>query len=163
MPIYNHYEYMQSVARRLRPLADLGNHFFYSPGWNSLVALFSRLNDMNYPCLIADYDESSQMIDRGSDNILERTYYNAYIVDGAQPGDVESVIKAKANARLLAEQVVGRMVEDQRVGYPGLEHLEIDSIRIDTLGVVGDSGWGVAISFSVLRPTVARIDRSLWL
>lgn len=159
---YNHWAYMRALAQRLKPLQGEG-HYTECADFHALVSLLAQFNELRFPCLVADYDAAAAVVDRGSDNVLERTLYGCYLLcQGATP-DEASVRAAMVQARELSTQVMLALMRDHRDAREGLQHLEVNSFRIEPLGAVGDSGYGVALSFTVLEPSTAVYNPNLWM
>ncbi len=162
MQEYNHHEYMRSLASRLQATKEVG-HFLAASGVRGQDALFASVNTLRYPCLVADQDEAVSLIDRGSDNLLDRQLYEVYALSQIEAGDNGSVLRGMREARGIINQVVARLVIDAHRGLHGLRLLERDSIVVVHMGkMLGDACYGVGLAFSVLSSTEFRIDESQW-
>ena len=114
------------------------------------------------PIIVADYDQSCRIVDRGGDGLLEQRHYTAYVLCKGSSTRPEEKRRAMAQSRALADQLAARLIAHFYRGESGLRHLQADMIEVLDIGATGDQFQGVALRYSILRPRAARIDQSFW-
>lgn len=144
--MYDHFEYMRLLAGRVPQIRT----YLPSTDWSHLTQLLASLNQVQTPCLVADYDYAAQLVDRGSDNLILRTRYSAMILLAAAPGNGDDALRAQAQARGIADRMLALILRDRAQGLHGLAHLEVPSIRIETLPPVADHALGIGITYTIL-------------
>lgn len=150
-----------ALAATLPEFQPPERHLHRSTDWASLTTLFARLQQLEYPCLVADHAYGAQIIDRGADSLLQRQAWGLYLLERALPAEDAEATHARATARALADRLLAAIVAECRAsrGHPPdlpttspLARVELDSLRIAPLGPVADFAYGIAIDFTTLGP-----------
>lgn len=150
-----------ALAAALPEFQPPERHLHRSTDWASLTTLFARLQQLEYPCLVADHAYGAQIIDRGADSLLQRQAWGLYLLERALPAEDAEATHARATARALADRLLAAIVAECRAtrGHPPeepatspLARVELDSLRIAPLGPVADFAYGIAIDFTTLSP-----------
>lgn len=162
---YDHYGYLISIADRLRPLQPGGAaaHPVQAGGLKDIISIMSgTLLSHDLPLIVADYNEGATFIDNGSDNLICLVTYTVYIFYPADPADIRTIARAKKESKALANQIVARLKRDHGLQQFGLDHLVLDSIEIQHVGLTGDRLYGVALRYDIIQPSPARFNPALW-
>lgn len=150
-----------ALAAALPEFQPPERHLHRSTDWASLTTLFARLQQLEYPCLVADHAYGAQIVDRGSDSLLQRQAWGLYLLERALPAEDSEATHARASTRALADRLLAAIVAECRAtrGHPPdqpatspLARVELDSLRIAPLGPVADFAYGIAIDFTTLGP-----------
>ena len=150
-----------ALAATLPEFQPPERHLHRSTDWASLTTLLARLQQLEYPCLVADHAYGAQIIDRGADSLLQRQAWGLYLLERALPAEDGEATHARATARALADRLLAAIVAECRAsrGHPPdlpttspLARVELDSLRIAPLGPVADFAYGIAIDFTTLGP-----------
>ena len=150
-----------ALAAALPEFQPPERHLHRSTDWASLTTLFARLQQLEYPCLVADHAYGAQIVDRGSDSLLQRQAWGLYLLERALPAEDSEATHARASTRALADRLLAAIVAECRAtrGHPPdqpatspLARVELDSLRIAPLGPGADFAYGIAIDFTTLGP-----------
>lgn len=150
-----------ALAAALPEFQPPERHLHRSTDWASLTTLFARLQQLEYPCLVADHAYGAQIVDRGFDSLLQRQAWGLYLLERALPAEDSEATHARASTRALADRLLAAIVAECRAtrGHPPdqpatspLARVELDSLRIAPLGPVADFAYGIAIDFTTLGP-----------
>ena len=87
-----------ALAATLPEFQPPERHLHRSTDWASLTTLFARLQQLEYPCLVADHAYGAQIIDRGADSLLQRQAWGLYLLERALPAEDGEATHARATA-----------------------------------------------------------------
>jgi hypothetical protein len=165
--LYNHLTYMESIAENLRDIAHstAKPRFFKSTGLASLDGLLANLSVANLPCLIAEDGCDERLSDNQSDNILGHPFYTFYILYKASPGNDTEIMEGRSKAKATAKKVLSRMRRDAHEPNLelGIDILDLSSVRIQGVGPLGDSGYGVMVTFTMQQDADIVYDTNDWM
>jgi hypothetical protein len=168
---YNHITYMQAIAENIRDIAHTPKkpRFFTSTGISSLEGVFSNLNSLTFPCLIAEDNCDSRLADNLSDSIREHPFFTFYVLYQASAGNDEEILKARSDAKTTARKILSRMLRDAKYldwdheMSVGLRIMDFSSVRIQGVGPLGDTGHGVMVTFTLQQEADIDYDTNDWL
>lgn len=161
-PKYDHTDYIGGLASELTATRGEG-HFYGAKDAQGGLTIFEHLRDLVYPCLIADDEPAIRWVDSGGDGLMERRIYTVYALAQADPVDAGSVFRARQEAEGIARQIAARVLHDFNHGtYPPLRYLERGSLQLESLGPLAEWAWGLSLSYTLLEPNGAFLDREQW-
>jgi hypothetical protein len=161
---YNHIDYMEDVATKLVDILHTPTkpRYFKSTGLASLDGLLANIGKAVLPALVAEDQCDLNLIDNTSDNILARPYYAFYVLYPASPNDDNKIFDARKKALATAKKVVAKMRNDYRYGNYGLINLEVGSFRFMGVGPLGDCGYGVMVTFTIIEDSDTAYNETDW-
>jgi len=162
---YNHIEYMEAIATILKDIAHTSDElrFFKSTSLASMDGLLAHIGVAKLPALIAEDQSDSGFIDNTSNNILDRAFYSFYVLYPASPGDDSKIFEARDNAKATAKKIISKMRKDAAEWNYGLKDLEVSSFRFMGIGPLGDCGYGVMVSFTIIEDSDTDYNDDDWI
>lgn len=168
MEEYNHITYMESIAEQLRDIAHTSKRqrFFKSTGIASLEGVFANLNNLNFPCIIAEDNCDSRLNDNLSDSIREFPFFTFYVLYQASAGNDDEILEARKQARSTANKILSRMLRDansEEIGNElGIRIMDFSSVRMQGVGPLGDNGHGVMVTFTLQQEAPIDYNTNDW-
>jgi hypothetical protein len=154
---YDHFSYMENIARTLRAIRHGHNdrRFFRCSSPEALEELLSNYNDLppDVPILVAVDDLTESFSEPDQDAIFSAPEYGFLVLQHVETGNDEDLFAKRAYCRALAKKIVAKMLRDScSQTHPlGNDRLSRSSIVIDSQGPFGDNYHGVLVWFSLQR------------
>ena len=157
--IYDHFEYAEQVARRLRRIGHTPERprFFRAFGLEDLFTFEDKLSSVSGFVLIAVNGYESDSSDNRADGLTDTCQY-AYIVARNTVGDrPETIQSAFEESRRLCKQIRNLLLLDDR-----LRGILRRDTQINGIGPIGDNFYGCMLSISVEEPEGYGLDGEEW-
>lgn len=163
--MYNHFQYCEDLARRLKAIAhaDSDCHYFRATEQTELREFEDNLSSAHGMIMIAIDGKDSGFQFRNSDSLMEQPAYIIIIAKQALASDSDTVFAAQEESKAVMMQVISRMLNDARVYKHGCDLVDPDSFRIGGFGPIGDLFYGVILWFSLDEGVNFEIKPEMWL
>jgi hypothetical protein len=130
MQPYNHFEYGETLAQKLKAIAhtDSEQHYYRATEMEDLQELNARLSGARGMILVAIDGCNSDFGWENSDSLMERPQY-FFVVAKATPGnDTAQIFTSQSECKAVALQIIARMMQDGNSYKPQspLQFLEPD-------------------------------------
>lgn len=161
---YNHFEYGEKLARKLIPIGhtDEDEHYLPSDEVEEIFDLNSRMSDLAGMVLVAIDGHNSDFLYPGDDKLVEIPQFFFAIVNSTDSSDINTIHSAKTRCKVVAVQIIARMITDHNLNSEGLEMLDISSFTIRGIGPIGDNFYGVILSFTMNGATGYALNPEMW-
>ena len=156
---YNHFDYMEQVARQLKPVGHTDAHRRYltAYGLEDLYNIDDRLSDLRDYVLIAVDGYESDMTMNGADGLTDVRQYGVIICHHTQTDRTETIDNAFQECSKLCLQVRNRLLCDAALRpYLGAEW------QLNGIGPIGDGFYGCLLSFSMADFADYNVNPELW-
>jgi len=160
---YKHFEYCESLARRLKPVGHTDDdcHFFRATEQSSLTELERNISAAHGMILIA-IDGKFSGFDYQPDSLIEKPLYGIVIARQTDSTDIDTVFQAQDETKALAMQVISRMMCDARDYRNGCEFIDPGSFLVEGFGPIAGNFYGVILSFSTESGIEYKVDPEMW-
>lgn len=164
MDRYNHFEYCEKLARKLKPIqhTDETRRFFKATEQDELSDLEQRLSDTDGVLLIAIDGVESAYDWKDSDSLMKRPSYKVAIVEQTTSGDTQSIFNAQEHCKKIGEQVIAYMMNDYHDYVKGMDLLLPSSFQMKGFGPIGNNYYGILMSYTFDQGVNYEIDPELW-
>lgn len=164
MELYNHFKYGEQLATRLKAIHHTKDepHFFPAIEEEEFDSLENRISVQKGFTLIA-IDGSNADYQWQPDNMTERPQYFFVIITNTNSNRTETIHQAQESCRLIAHQIIARMIYDSKEYMYGLSTIDLNSILVRGVGPLLDNFYGVLIGFNVLNSFNFEINPDYWL
>lgn len=164
MEQYNHFQYGELLAKQLRSIAhtDDQQRFFPATEEEQFLSIEDRLSNIKGTILIA-IDGSNSDFSWQSDNMTEKLQYFFIVLKNTNSERTETIMDAQKECRLIAHQIIARMMNEQFSSNYSLTTLDPDSFTIRGVGPLADNFYGVLIGFNLLNSFNYTIKPEYWL
>jgi hypothetical protein len=167
MQQYNHFEYGEKLARKLKAIAhtDKEEHFYRATEMEDMQELNARLSGARGMILVAIDGSNSDLGWKDSDSLMERPQY-FFVISKQTPGnDVSKIFESQSECKAVALQIIAYMKKEGNSHNPQspLQFLEEGSITIRGYGPLNENFYGVVLGFNFNYGIDYRIDKSFWL
>jgi hypothetical protein len=164
MDKYNHYEYCEDIARKLKPIqhTEAKKRFFQATEQDDLPSLNERISSASGVLFIAIDGTESSFDWRNSDSLMEQPYYLFAIIEQTKSGKSSSIFDAQQHCRQIAMQVIARMMHDYHDQVKGMDLLDPSSFLMKGFGPIRNNYYGVLVSFSFNQGINYEINPALW-
>ena len=161
---YNHFQYGESLASQLRSIAhtDEQQRFFPATEEEQFLSIEDRLSNIKGTILIA-IDGSNSDFSWQPDNMTEKLQYFFIVFKNTNSERTETIMDAQKECRLIAHQIIARMMNEQFSSSYSLTTLDPDSFTIRGVGPLADNFYGVLIGFNLLNSFNYTIKPEYWL
>ncbi len=161
---YNHFQYCESLARRLKAIAHTDDdcHFFRATEQSSLSELEENINAAHGMILVAIDGKFSQL-DYNADSLVEKPMYGIVVAMQTDRTNVETSFHAQEESKSVAMQIVSRMLCDARDYRHGCEFIENNSFVIEGFGPIAGYFYGVLLSFTLASGIEYKVNSDMWL
>ena len=156
---YNHFEYMEQVARKLKPVGHTDGHrrFFTAYGLEDLYNLDDRLSDLrDYVLIAVDGYESDMHMNRTA-GLTDFGQYGVIVCHHTHTDRPETIDQAFRESAKLCREIRNRLLADDEL-RPCLG----DEWQLNGIGPIGDGFYGCLLSFSVGDWSNYSTDSELW-
>lgn len=152
------------LATRLKAVAHSEStpRFFEAIEEEEFSTLEDRLSALKGTILIA-IDGNNADYHWQPDNMTEQPQYFFVIVSNTNSTRTESTHHAQSSARLIARQIIARMMQDSMMGEYGLSNVDLDSFVVRGVGPILDNFYGVLLGFNMLNSFAFTLDKDYWL
>lgn len=157
--LYNHFEYMEQVARRLKPIGHTDHHrrFLTAYGLEDLYNIDDRLSDLRDYVLIAVDGYEGDLTMNGADGLADVRQYGVIICHHTQADRTETIDAAFKECSVLCREVCHHLLNDDTLRpYLGMDW------QLNGIGPIGDGFYGCLLSFSMSEWTDYIINPELW-
>lgn len=161
---YNHYEYCEAIARKLKPIkhTEEKKKFFQATEQDELEDLNERLSECTGILFIA-IDGTESLFDwKNSDSLMEQPTYLFAIIQQTESGNSQTIFNAQQNCKQIAIQVIAHMMQDYHNYKKGMDLLDPSSFQMKGFGPIRNDFYGVLVSFSFDQGTNYEINQDLW-
>lgn len=164
MDTYNHFEYGEQLATQLKAIShtEKDPHFFPAIEEEEFTSLENQISSQKGMTLIA-IDGSNADYQWQSENMTERPQYFFILVTNTNSNCTETIHQAQKSARLIAQQIIARMINDCSKYQYGLSTLDLNSIIIRGVGPLLDNFYGVLLGFNILNSFNYELNPDYWL
>lgn len=156
---YNHFEYMEQVARSLKPIAHSAGRkrFFTAYGLEDLYNIDDRLSDLKGFVLIAVDGYEGDCTMNGADGLTDTRQYGVIIAHHTHNDNPETIDRAFMECNRLCLQVRNKLLCDESLRiYLGKDW------QLNGIGPIGDGFYGCLLSFSLSDWSDYVVDPELW-
>jgi len=164
MDKYNHYEYCENIARKLKPIkhSEENRRFFEATEQDEIESLEARLSDIGGILFIAIDGVESDFDWKNSDSLMEQPSFKFAIVEQTTSGESDTIYRAVKNCKAIAMQVIAYMMNDYHNHHKRMDLLEPSSFKMKGFGPIGNNYYGVLVGFSFDQGTNYEINPNLW-
>lgn len=163
MDIYNHKAYGQQLTRSLQLFQPREiESFFEATNSDTLYSIDQKLSSINHPCLVAIDGSDSDFKDNQADALLETPQYFFMFLKPAASDDSVAIITAQKLCAANAKQVMFQMMHESENHLNGLTGLLVDTFSIRSIGPIGDTLFGVILSFNLEYGIVHKKNPEFW-
>ena len=161
---YNHFQYGEMLARKLKAIAhtDENEHYYRATEAENLQELNERLSSANGMILIAIDGCNSDVSWNDSDSLMELPQYFFVIAKETAGNDIAKIFESQSECKAVALQIIARMKKDGRDFNLSLQYLEEKSITVRGIGPIGDNFYGVIFGFNMNYGINYQLDKSMW-
>lgn len=162
---YNHFQYCESLARRLKPIAHTDDecHFFRASQESNLTEINRNINSLRGMILIALDAKYSQFEYNDSDSLIEKPMYGVVVVKQTDTSDSDTIFAAQEEAKEVVKEIISRMLCDARGYRHGCEYIDKSSLFFEGFGPIGGCFYGVELSFFLKQGINYEINKEMWL
>lgn len=159
MEIYNHFEYGEQLARKLKAIhhTDEKPRFFCAYGLEDLFTFDDKLSSIDGPVLIAVDGYESNSTDNRADGLNDTRQYGFIVARPTVSDRPETITSAFDFSHALCKQIRNALLLD-----PGLQGYINRATQINGIGPIGDNFYGCMLSISVNVPESFMLDASFW-
>lgn len=159
MDIYNHFDYAEQLATRLKAVAhtEARPRFFTAYGVEDLFTFDDKLSSVTGFVLIAVDGYESDSVGNRADALNDTRHYAFILARNTVSDRPESIRSAFSQARILCKQIRNVLLQDEDLrGYIST------STSINGIGPIGDNFYGCMLSISITEAEDYFIDNSFW-
>lgn len=164
MQQYNHFEYGEMLARKLKPISHTNQkqRYYRATELEELEELNDRLSSAEGIILIAIDGNNSDFGYNNSDNLMELPQYFFIVAKSAPSNDTDNIFTAQAECKSIGMQIIARMMQEGRNYNAPLQFLDPNKITIRGIGPIGDNFYGIIIGFNFNWGVNYTIDKTMW-
>lgn len=158
---YNHFEYFEVLARKLKPIAhsETNKRYFRAFGLEDLYELSERISDISGFILIAIDGNESEITDNTADGLNDIPHYAFIIAGPTTSTDQTSITSTVDRCKTIVHQIIIRFRREMELFSP--DELS-QTIQTNGIGPLFDNYYGVMAGFTVQTPLDQRVDTSIW-
>lgn len=162
--MYNHFEYCETLCKQLKPFSwsQENGSFFRATEQTEMHELNENISSAQGMIMIAINPSDSQFSGMNMDTMSEEQTYAVVIVQQTSNSDTETILQAQADTTVVAKEIIKRIMCDARAYKHFTHNIYYDTFHIEGIGPIGDSFYGVMLSYSALTGFNQAINPSLW-
>lgn len=162
--MYNHYEYCEAIARKLKSIqhTDTDRHFFRAIEQSELQELEQNISSAHGMIMIA-IDGSFSSFQYQADSLMERPTYSVIIAKQTKSTDTDTIFQAIYDSKVAMKQVLSRIMCDARSYKYSCDMIDTSSFQLEGFGPIGDLFYGVILTFSMVEGVNFKLNSEMWL
>ena len=156
---YDHFEYGEALARRLKPIGhtDRRPRFFTAFGLEDLYNFEDRMSRVDGMVLIAVDGQEMESGWNRADCLQDVWTYSFILAENTRRDRPDTIDRAVARCREAAMQVRAYLLNDPELAYTLNREMELNGI-----GPIGDGFYGVVLTFRLEEYPDQAIHPELW-
>ncbi len=161
---YNHFSYMEKLARRLKAVAHTDNdcHFFRATEQTELEELTANISSVHGTIIIAIDGSDISFNNPDSDNLVARPEYMVVVASQTESTDSATIIDAQKKCSEISLQIIAKILQDAQAFQNGCRYVDEKSFNVEGIGPIADNFYGVILSFSLEVGLNFQIDAEMW-
>lgn len=146
--------YFKNIAEKLKELqhTTTDKHFHRIVSISQMEEFLQNMRSTTgYQLLVMDHVQG-RMIDRDSDNLLDRPYYSFYVMKNVEHGNYDARQQAIQDCKTVAKKILSKLFYDRFNAQNGLNFLDRNSITYQQSGPYAHNWFGINYNFTLLDP-----------
>lgn len=159
MDTYNHFEYGEQLAIKLKPISHTPEtpRFFVAFGVEDLFTFEDKLSSVIGTVLIAVDGYESDSKGNGADALNDTRMYGFIVAKNTVSDRIETIKEAFNECRQICKQIRNKLFQDERLA--GM--IDRDT-QINGIGPIGDNFYGCMLSYSIQESEDFLVDETFW-
>lgn len=156
---YNHFEYGEHLAIKLKPISHTPEkpRFFEAFGLEDLFNLNDKLSSVTGTILIAVNGYESDSKDNGADGLNDTLQYTFIVARNTVADRPKTITNAFEECRVICKQIRNHLFQDETI-VPIIDR----DTQLNGIGPIGDNFYGCMLTFSIQEGENFFIDPTLW-
>ena len=159
MDIYNHFDYGEQLAIRLKPIVHTPEkpRYFKAFGLEDLFTFDDKLSSVSGTILVAVDGYESESKDNGADGLTDRQQYAFIVARNTVSDRPDTLASAFRECRKICKQIRNALLQDTQ-----LSSIIDRDTQINGIGPIGDNFYGCLLSFSMRESEDFLLDETFW-
>lgn len=159
MDTYNHFNYGERLASKIKPIAHTPEkpRYFKAFGLEDLFTFDEKLSSVIGTILIAVDGYESDSKDNGADGLTDTQQYAFIVARNTVSDRSDTIASAFSECRKICKQIRNALFQDVQ-----LSSIIDRDTQINGIGPIGDNFYGCLLSFSIRESENFLLDETFW-